>query len=48
LAEWVSFGDFEYQWACERITVANGQAVTIKLTHNLQRGHELTTSLGLD
>ena len=37
LGEWIEFGEIKYQWACERVTVGNGQTVTIKLTRNLQR-----------
>jgi len=37
LGEWVEFGRFNYQWACERVTVGNGETVRMRLTHNLQR-----------
>jgi hypothetical protein len=37
LAEWSFTDDFEYQWACERVTVSKGQTVRIKLSKNLQR-----------
>jgi hypothetical protein len=36
LAEWSVFGGFQYQWACERVTVGDGQTVRIKLSHNLR------------
>jgi hypothetical protein len=36
LGEWSESDDFQYQWACERVTVGNGQTVRIKVTHNLQ------------
>jgi hypothetical protein len=36
LGEWSEGDDFQYQWACERVTVGNGQTVRIKVTHNLQ------------
>lgn len=32
-------GDYLPQWACERITVHKGQMVTLRVTHNPQRGN---------
>jgi hypothetical protein len=37
LGEWVEYGEFKYQWACERVTVGNGQTVRIKLARNVHR-----------
>ena len=37
LGEWIEFGEFKYQWACDRVTVRDGESVRIKLARNLQR-----------
>ncbi|MDR3402145.1 MAG: hypothetical protein P4L99_06560 [Chthoniobacter sp.] len=37
LAEWYFGDDAQYQWACERVSVRNGQTVRLKLSKNLQR-----------
>jgi len=37
LGEWVEYGEFKYQWACERVAVGNGQTVRIKLSRDLHR-----------
>ena len=35
LGEWTASGDFQYQWACERVRVGKGETVRIKLSHDL-------------
>ena len=37
LAEWYFADDAQYQWACEQITVENGQPVHVQVSKNLQR-----------
>jgi hypothetical protein len=36
LGEWMTGDDYQYQWACERVRVGNGQTVRIRLSHNPQ------------
>jgi hypothetical protein len=35
LGEWIEYGRFNYQWACERVMIDAGQTIKIRLMHNL-------------
>jgi hypothetical protein len=35
LGQWTASGDFQYQWACERVRVGKGETVRIMLSHDL-------------
>jgi hypothetical protein len=37
LGEWVAYGGFKHQWACERVRIGEGETVRIRLTRDLHR-----------
>lgn len=45
LVEWGDADNTEYQWACERVTVGNGQTVHLKVSQNLHHPDKPTMVL---
>ena len=44
--EWYFGDDAQYQWACEKVTLAKGQTAQIKVSRNLQRPGAPTLVIG--